>query len=191
MDKAQNWSESAERLLVHRAQYGDGEAFEELVKRHHPRILCISLRMLRNEADAADNVQNVFWKAYENLAQFRGRARFSTWLIRIALNQALMMIRRRQRERLVWVESESERVRAQLAALRDGLPDPERWLMAKELAAKASWGVSPLMVETFIRNQTEGWTQRELAEEIGISLAALKSRIFHTRQRMEEQLHAV
>lgn len=191
MENTQTPNELAERLLIERAKRGDTEAFDALVRRHYRRILCISLRLLRNEADAADNVQTVFWKAYENLAQFRGRSRFSTWLVRIALNEALMMIRQRRRERLLCVESESEGVRSEVAALCDGRPDPERWFLAKELAAKASWGLSPSLVEMFIRNQTEGWTQRELAGEIGVSLAAMKSRIFHAKHRMQEQLQAV
>ena len=179
------WSEGP---LVKRAKNGSAEAFDELVRRHSPRVFGISLRVLRNEADAADNVQNVFCKAYENLAQFRGRSRFSTWLVRIALNEALIIIRRRRRERHMCVESEAEGVRAHVAAKCDSRPDPERWLIAKELAEKAFGGMSPLLVETFIRNKTGGWTQRELAGEIGISLAAMKSRIFHAKQRMQEQL---
>lgn len=184
-------SEWGERLLVKGAKKGSAEAFDELVRRHSPRVLGISLRVLRNEADAADNVQNVFCKAYENLAQFKGRSRFSTWLVRIALNEALMIIRQRQRDRRMCVESDAEGVRTHVAAKCDNCPDPERWLIAKELAAKASWGMPPSLVEMFVRNQTQGWTQRELAGEIGISLAAMKSRIFHAKQRMQEQLQAV
>src|SRR5713226_1444860 len=78
-----------ERTLVAKAQSGNEEAFTELVRRHSGQVYGLSLNMLRNREDAEDNVQNVFVKAFHHIHRFEGNSKFSTWLVRIAINEAL------------------------------------------------------------------------------------------------------
>src|SRR5471030_2338067 len=89
-----------ERVLVAKAQAGNEEAFTELVKRHSSQVYGLSLNMLRNREDAEDNVQNVLVKAFHHINRFEGNSRFSTWLVRIAINEALMKLRKRNSERI-------------------------------------------------------------------------------------------
>ena len=93
MKKANQQEGVAEQLLIEQARSGSSDAFAQLVSMHTPQIYSISLKILQNHADAEDNVQDALWKAYESISRFEGRSRFSTWLIRIAINEALMRIR--------------------------------------------------------------------------------------------------
>src|SRR5262250_3878160 len=89
-----------ERRLVAKAQSGNEDAFTELVRRHSGQIYGLSLNMLRNREDAEDNLQNVLVKAFHNISRFAGNSRFSTWLVRITINEALMKLRKRNSERI-------------------------------------------------------------------------------------------
>ena len=180
-----------EQLLIEGIQDGSPEAFAKLAQTYTPWIYSISLRYLENSADAEDNVQNTLFKAYQNIYRFEGRSRFSTWLIRITINEALMTIRRRRRENLTL---ESDLPGQEGEGKNEGLeienrdPCQERQYIAKELVAQALHGLPSALVEVFLLHKAEGWTQRDLARENGISLAALKSRIYSARTRMLERL---
>src|SRR5215472_2821947 len=89
-----------ERRLVAKAQSGNEDAFAELVRRHSGQIYGLSLNMLRNREDAEDNLQNVLVKAFHRLDRFEGNSQFSTWLVRIAINEALMKLRKRNSEKI-------------------------------------------------------------------------------------------
>ena len=179
----------AERLLIEESQDGSPEAFAELAETYTPWIYGISLRYLENSADAEDNVQNTLFKAYQNIYRFEGRSRFSTWLIRITINEALMTIRRRRRENLI-LESDLPAPGEGNEGLEIDNCDPcqERQYIAKELVAQALQGLPSALVDVFLLHKAEGWTQRDLARQNGISLAALKSRICSARMRIHERL---
>lgn len=191
MQKANHHDGVAEQLLIERARSGSSDAFAELVTRHSPQIYSISLKILQNHADAEDNVQNALWKAYESINRFEGRSRFSTWLIRIAINEALMRLRGVHPVHLTLDALTSENEKSLVSNISDDRPDPERQYLAKELMARAFLGLPPSLIDLFIRNKVGGWSHRELASEIGITMSALKSRMFEARSRMREQLRAV
>src|SRR6201988_3042041 len=90
-----------ELALVAQAKKGDVSAFEELVKRYDRNVFRIAQHITQNREDAEDVVQDAFLKAYSNLRQFQGQSKFYTWLVRIAVNEALMRLRRRRPERMV------------------------------------------------------------------------------------------
>ena len=180
----------SEQLLPERTRSDSHEAFAELTRMHSPQIYRISLRILRNHADAEDNLQNALFKAYGNIHRFDGRSHISTWLVSITINEALMRIRKRRPESVALNLVESENAESMPTEVRDGQPNPERRYIAKELVAKAFAGLPPSVVDLFSRNKGEGWTQRELAREKGISISSVKSRIFKARERMQEQLEA-
>jgi len=181
----------AKQLPTERIQFGSSEAFVELVRMYSSQLYKVSLRILRNHADAEDNLQNVLFKAYGKIHRFEGRSHISTWLVSIAINEALMQIRSRRIQLLTRDLQTFEDADGMPTQVSDGHANPERCYIAKELVAKAFAGLPPSVVDLFIRNKGEGWTQRELARENGITISSVKSRIFKARGRMQKQLEAV
>jgi len=182
-----------EEALIARARRGNRNAFGELVRRHSSRVYGMSFKMLKNREDAEDNLQNVFCKAYGKIQQFEGNSQFSTWLTRIAINEALMMLRKRRSEDVATYDcgdqaADSPDVKAEVRDLR---ADPERQYQTKELAAKALDALQPTLKYTFILQKGEGWTSRELAEALDITAETVKSRIFRARVRLRQRLLAL
>src|SRR6266702_2446768 len=95
---------SEETLLVDAARNGDIGAFESLVRRYDRNVFRIAQHITQNRADAEDVVQDPFLKAYQNLGKYQGQSKFHTWLVRIAVNEALMRLRRRRPERMVSID---------------------------------------------------------------------------------------
>ena len=182
-----------EELLLKQARAGNTEAFSKLVQMHWSRVYGISLRILKNREDAEDNLQNVLCKAYRNIRQFHGDSKMSTWLFRIAVNEAFMKLRKRQSEREVSyadVCGEDDEEKG-IFAVEDTRPDPERRCIAADLTAKAFSGVDSSLGDAFVLNKAEGWTNRELAKAFGTTVETVKSRIFRTRVRLRQQLVAI
>ena len=177
----------AERLLIERTRGGSSQAFEDLVRMHSQWIYDVSLKILKNHADAQDNTQNVLCRMYMSIGQFEGRSRFSSWLCRIAINEALMKIRRCRHEHVALDMLNTEGDERTASDVTDGKADPERQYMAKELMAKTFLCLHPSLANLFFR-RAEGWTHRELAAQIGITIPALKSRMFSARQRLQGRL---
>jgi RNA polymerase sigma-70 factor (ECF subfamily) len=183
----------SDEALIARARAGSRNAFGELVRRHSSRIYRLSFKMLKNREDAEDNLQNVFCKAYGKIRQFEGNSQFSTWLVRIAINEALMVLRKRRSEDVAAC-AQGDRAaddHETKAELRDLHADPERQYLTKELAAKAFDALHPTLKHTFMLQKGEGWTSRELAEALDITAETVKSRIFRARGRMRERLLAL
>jgi RNA polymerase sigma-70 factor, ECF subfamily len=182
-----------ERTLVAKAQTGNEEAFTELVRRHSRQIYGLSLNMLRNREDAEDNLQNVLVKAFHNINRFEGNSQFSTWLVRISINEALMKIRKRSSERIsdYHPANASEDEPRSFPEIEDSRQDPEREYISKELTRKVFRGLNPSLQDTFILQKAEGWTNRELAEAQGITVSTVKSRVFRARVRLRQQLMAL
>jgi RNA polymerase sigma-70 factor (ECF subfamily) len=183
---------SEERLLK-RVRAGSTEAFSELVHLHASRVYGISLKILKNREDAEDNSQNVFCKAYRNIRHFQGESKISTWLYRIAVNEALMKLRKRQSERVIGLSEvpgadENEGV---IFEMEDVSPDPERQCIASDLTEKAFRGLDSRMSNTFVLNKAEGWTNRELAKAFGTTSETIKSRIFRTRLKLRQEMRAL
>jgi len=182
----------SEEKLIASARAGSRTAFGELVHRHSHRVYGMSFKILKNREDAEDNLQNVFCKAYGKIGQFEGNSQFSTWLVRIAINEALMMLRKRRPEAAATFGPASEdgildsnETRAELRDLR---ADPEREYLTKELATKALDALHPTLKNTFILQKGEGWTSRELAKAMEITPELVKSRIFRARVKLRQRL---
>src|SRR5690349_9716441 len=99
--------ETPENILVARAQSGSEDAFAELARKHSSQIYKCSLRILNNHEDAEDNLQNVLLRTFRNINSFEGKSQFSTWVVRIAINEALMKLRRRRRDKFVPLQNAS------------------------------------------------------------------------------------
>jgi RNA polymerase sigma-70 factor (ECF subfamily) len=182
-----------DKTLIAKARAGNQRAFGELVGRHTSQIYGVSYKMLKNREDAEDNLQNVLFKAYRKLHQFEGKSQFSTWLIRIAINEAMMISRKRGTDKAAaYASADPAKDRLEVSiGIKDSHADPEREYMARELATKAFDGLHPNLRDTFLLHKGEGWTHPELAKTLGIDADTVKSRIFRARIRLRQQLESL
>ena len=192
-------SSSPERLvaqddtaLVAGAKTGDARAFELLVQRHEGKIFSLAQRMTRNREDAEDVVQQSFQKAFIHLKKFEGDSLFSTWLTRIAINEALMLLRRRRGTREVPIaESNTEDETALPLDILDVGPNPEDSCLQREQQRIISAAVNELTPGTRraieLRELGELSTG-ETAQVMGLSVGAVKARVFHGRRKLRETL---
>jgi len=149
----------------------------------------MSLRILKNHSDAEDNLQNVLIKAYKNIHRFEARSRPSSWLIGIAINEALMKIRKRRLADTVRrIETATQDQNCEALKIENARPDPEHQCIANDLAAKTLRSFSPSLRDTFLLCKAEGWTHQELAGVMGISIGTIKARIIWARALMRYQL---
>jgi RNA polymerase sigma-70 factor, ECF subfamily len=179
-----------ESELLALARAGNEDAFATLVRQNSPMIYKISRRVLKNHEDAEDTLQNVLIKAYQRLDSFDGHSRFSTWLFRVAFNEALMTIRRNRSRRqdclvdLSVVDSGGRGV----SDIQDRGESSERNYVNRDLAAKAMLRLNPLLRAAFLLHKREGWTHKEMAEELGISAETAKSRVYRARRQLREEM---
>ena len=144
------------------------------------------------ETDADDAVQDAFLKAYTNLKQFQGQSKFYTWLVRIAVNEALMKLRRRRPERMVSldedVKTEEDSVPREVA---DWSPNPEQQYNQaelKEILSKTIQGLPPSFRTVFVLRDVEGLSTEETADALELSIPAVKSRLLRARLQLRERL---
>ena len=184
---------SDELALVQAAKKGDVGAFGELVKRYDRNVFRIALHITQNREDAEDVVQDAFLKAYENLGQFQGQSKFYTWLVRIAVNEALMKLRRRRPERMVSldqeVQTEEDSIPREVA---DWSPNPEQLYNQAELRdilGKTIQGLPPNFRTVFVLRDVEGLSTEETAQALDLSVPAVKSRLLRARLQLRERLN--
>jgi RNA polymerase sigma-70 factor (ECF subfamily) len=121
--------ETLEDILVARAQSGSEDAFAELARKHSSQIYNCSMRILKSREDAEDNLQNVLLQTFRNINSFEGKSQFSTWLVRVTINEALMKLRKRRREKFAplqnashfWSPRPSPEIQASRAEVRTAL----------------------------------------------------------------------
>jgi len=185
----------ADEVLVAAAKDGDEQAFGVLIEQHHRRILALALRYVRVREDAEDIVQQTFQKAFVNLHQFEGKSSFSTWLTRIAINEALMLLRRGRMLREVSIDESSNREETSRdLELSDLSPDPEASCLRREAARILSAAMHKLTppVRTVIELRELGeLSTRETALRMGLSVAAVKARVFHGRRKLRKTLESL
>ena len=183
---------AAEKVLVTAAKAGDEQAFETLVNRYQERIFALALRYTRVREDAEDIVQLTFKKAFIYLNTFQGKSSFATWLTRIAINQALMLLRRGRALREVSLDdSTSDFGTALRLEISDGGPDPETSCLQQERArilSAALGQLTPGMRAAFELRELLELSTRETAQRMGLSVAAVKARLFHGRKSLRERL---
>ena len=178
--------------LVAAAKTGDGRAFELLVRRNERKIFSLAQRMTRNREDAEDVVQQSFQKAFINLQKFEGGSLFSTWLTRIAINEALMLLRRKRGSREVPIaESSTEDGAAPPLDFPDSGPNPEDSCLQREQERILCAAVNELKpgLRTAIELREFGeLSTGETAQVMGLSVGAVKARVFHGRRKLRQTL---
>src|SRR3979411_2029552 len=182
-----------ELSLVRAAKQGDDAAFEELVRRYDRNVFRIAQHITQNREDAEDVVQDAFLKAYSNLHQFQGQSKFYTWLVRIAVNEALMGLRRRRPERMVSLDEEVKTEEDSLPReVADWSPNPEQQYNQAELRdilTRTIQGLPPSFRTVFVLRDKEGLSTEETAEALGLSIPAVKSRLLRARLQLRERLN--
>jgi RNA polymerase sigma-70 factor (ECF subfamily) len=184
-------NKECEGRLVAAAKLGDPRAFEELVARHERRAFATAQRITGNREDAEDVVQESFHKAFRHLATFQEKARFSSWLTRIVMNEAYMLLRRRPRMMEVLPQSPEETEYAPDPFV-DRSPSPEEscWRSErKELLTKAVNRLRPTIREAILARDLEERSVEETAHLLGTSPGAVKARLFHARRMLRRRLN--
>jgi RNA polymerase sigma-70 factor (ECF subfamily) len=174
--------------ILQRVRGGDGAAYELLMRRYNQRMYRAVRAILGDEADVEDVMQDAYLAAYRELGGFEGRARFSTWLIRIAVNRALD--RRRRSGRAVALD-ESALERELVAALRAHARDPEQELGARQLAECLERAIDDLpepFRTAYVLREVEGLQARDTAECLGIPESTVHTRVHRARRLLREAL---
>jgi RNA polymerase sigma-70 factor (ECF subfamily) len=170
---------SDDLALVHATKRGNVVAFEELVKRYDRKIFRIAQHITRNREDAQDVVQKTFLKAFQKLDQFQENSQFSTWLVRITINQSLMNLRKLHRKREVPLDDDfqTDGDVAMPLEVADWAPNPEQSYEASELRAiliEVLESLQPGLSLAFVLRDIEGLTTEQTAEVMQISQAAIR-----------------
>ena len=181
-----------EHLLVAGAKGGDLAAFEELVNRYEQKIFRLTMNITRNHEDAEDAMQDAFMKAYSHLNTFQEGSRFYTWLVRIAANEALMRLRKRRPNQFSLdepIEGDDDIIPRDI---EDWGPSPEQRYAQSEMREILSQAIDELQPDfrvVFVLRDVEGISTEETAAALGISVAAVKSRLLRARLKMRQKLN--
>jgi RNA polymerase sigma-70 factor, ECF subfamily len=184
---------SDELALVQSAKKGDVQAFEELVRRYDRNVFRIAQHITHNREDAEDVVQDAFLKAYSNLEQFQGQSKFYTWLVRIAVNEALMKLRRVKPGRVVSLDEDVKTEEDSLPReVADWSPNPEQQYNQaelREILTRTIQGLPTSFRTVFVLRDVEGLSTEETAEALELSIPAVKSRLLRARLQLRERLN--
>jgi RNA polymerase sigma-70 factor (ECF subfamily) len=181
--------------LVQQAKTGDEAAFAELVERHQGRVYHHALRLMGSAEDAEEVLQDTFLKVFRNLDRFEERSRFSTWIYRIATNEALMRLRKARRKREVFLEDTlgkdgerySDQIRDFARSALDNVADTE----IREALTSALAELPEDYRVVFTMRDLDGLTNAEVADVLEISVPAVKSRLHRSRLYLRDRLSRI
>jgi len=181
-----------ESILVAQSREGNTSAFAELVRRYEGKIFRLAQHVTQNREDAEDVLQETFMKAYEHLDQFQGNSKFYTWIVRIAVNQALMKLRRRKTGKTVsldeTIDTGEDTVVREIATWDE---NPEQRFSREEMGEildSAIQSLEPPYRSVFVLRDIEELSTEETAEALGLSIPAVKSRLLRARLQLREKL---
>ena len=178
-------------VLVESIAKGDIAAFEELVRRYDRTLLRIAQQVTHCLEDAQDAVQETFLKAYQKLYQFQRTSKFSTWLIRIAVNESLMKLRKRRYTQELPLEYEGPNGEDLPLDVTDWSPNPEQLYSRaelREILRRALDGLSPNLRVIFILRDIEGLSIQETVTVLSLNPSAVKARLYRARLQLREKL---
>ena len=174
------------------ARQGDAKAFSQLMRKYEGKIFRLAQHITQNREDAEDVLQETFLKAYEHLDQFKGDSKFYTWVVRIAVNQALMKLRKRKTDRSVsideGIDTGEDVVVREIAAWDE---NPEQKYSREELAEildSAVQSLAPPYRTVFVLRDIEELSTEETADALELSIPAVKSRLLRARLQLREKL---
>lgn len=180
-----------ESALVTRAKAGDAAAFTQLVERYERKIFRLAKHITQNEEDAEDVLQDSFLKAFQHIGGFQEQSKFYTWLVRIAVNESLMKLRKRRSGKLFSLDEDvdtgEETVPREIAVW----DNPEQRYSQTEIRAILQQSVdslAPIFRTVFVLRDVDELSTEETAEALGISVPAVKSRLLRARLQLRDKL---
>ena len=179
-------TEMSDEMLASRAKSGDTDAFVELSKRHANRVFQTAYRITRNRQDAEDALQEAFLNAFTHLKNFEGRSSFSTWLTRIAINSALMTLRKKRNSHEIPID-DGPVGNFVIREPQSPMGDPESHYVRGErhkLLRKAIHRLPPIYREVIHLQETKEHSLREIAQSLGITVPAVKSRLSRAKNAL-------
>jgi RNA polymerase sigma-70 factor (ECF subfamily) len=182
----------SETLLVRAAKEGDVAAFEELVTRHTALAFRVAMHIMISREDAEEVVQDTFLKAFSHLQCFEERARFSTWITRIAVNTALMKIRSLRRVQTISLDQDTKEGILFIDTVADWKPNPDQLYSQGELRNILQRALDLLPHGNrvvFLLRDVEGMSTEETAEMLGLSTSNVKARLLRARLKLREHLN--
>ena len=189
LQTTENQNVRDERWLVAQAQAGSQDAIGQLYQRHWHKVYRTVLRILRNQEDAEDAVQRAFQRVLTNLKNFRQDSSFLTWLTRIAINEALLVLReRRTREHIDRSRRDADEKPLEIS---DGRPSPEQMLCESECRARLHQAIDQLREKLRVvvkHRELQGLTSAETARRLGLTVNVVKSRTFNARKLLKKRL---
>lgn len=182
----------SDEFLVETARSGHGGAFNELRARHSGRILRTTYQITRSQEDAEDALQDTFLRVFTHLDRFEGRAKFSTWLTRIAINSSFMILRKRRGCREIPMEVYSDEVKSSRTwEPRNPCEDPEERRARGEMEEQLVRAIRRLTPDHRRMIELRVWqdcSMKELSECLGVSLPAAKSRLLRAKKALRSSL---
>jgi RNA polymerase sigma-70 factor (ECF subfamily) len=186
---------TSDETLIQRILDGDAYAFEQLVERYQQKVFNIAFRMSGNHEDALDLSQESFLRAYRALHRFKGQSAFSTWLFRIVNNTCIDALRKRKRQPLVVMSTDSsietEEGEYQIEFPAPEGENPEEQTLNKELREQVQLALSRLSEEhrlALVLRDIEGYSYEEIAELLELNIGTVKSRINRARVAIREEI---
>jgi len=194
--QSRSFKHEEEQLLVDRCRQGDRDSFAQLMRLHQKQIYNFTYRMLGNEEEAEDLTQDIFVAAFRGIRRFRGEAKFSTWLYRIALNQTRNRIKYLARRDFFARQSRrsgstEERPWENPELLADIAPTPEQWTLTKSLATqvqKCLNQMGPQARQILVLRDVQGFSYEELSEMLSLNPGTVKSRLHRARAALQKCL---
>jgi RNA polymerase sigma-70 factor (ECF subfamily) len=183
-------ADESDASLLARARLGDQDAFTALVRWHFPRLRAVAWRIVRNWADAEDVAQEALSKACQHLSSYQERAAFSTWLTRIAVNEAVGLLRKRRTRPIDLAEGDTTLPEAPLQALRDGTP--EQAVASSEIVRTVRRCVDrtrPAYRVVLRFSILDELNHGEIAERLGLTVSTVKLRLHRGRRALQKMLH--
>jgi RNA polymerase sigma-70 factor, ECF subfamily len=185
-------NKDSDGALVAAIRRGDTQAFEELVLRHRQKVLAVAQRITNNREDAEDVAQESFHKAFLHLDAFQEKSRFSTWLTRIAMNEAFMLLRKRRGVVEVLPENPDDGTEPSSEAFVDQSLNPEERCSQRErrqLLTDAINRLGPTIRTAIWLRDIEERSIKETAQILGTSITAVKARVFQGRRKLRRSLN--
>jgi RNA polymerase sigma-70 factor (ECF subfamily) len=185
--RAPDLNKDSDGMLVTAVKHGDTQAFEGLFVRHQRRVLAVAQRITNNREDAEEVLQETFHKVFLHLNKFEEKSRFSTWLTRIAMNEAFMLLRRRRGVFEDLPDSTDEGVKSISETFVDGRPNPEESCSRREhtqLLTEAINRLGPRVRRAILLRDIEEKSIEETAQILGTTRSAVKARVFQGRRKL-------
>lgn len=187
-----DWTTEPDADLVTRAQAGETRAFDELVRRYQDKVFRLTFKILRHDEDAAEATQDAFLSAFRGLKNFKAESTFSTWMYRIGTNAALMKYRRRRDGHVSYEQSQSTNEDAEPMAIADWAQQPLDDLLDAETREILSREVEKLPAnerEVFMLRDIMEQSNEQVARELGLTVAAVKSRLHRARVHLRDRVN--